>query len=267
MCIPTTSSFTEGSVIAQNKIITKEVLSHYEIDTLKGWRIESTKVLKDYESETKKLSKEEDFTFPLILKPAHLGSSIGVTVVHNITELQKSLLELSHLDSEILIEKYIENFREFNCSVRRVNNKIVASPVEKPISKNEILNFADKYQSGEKSKASGMAGLSREIPAKIESKLSEKIQSLSKKIYKTCRCKGLVRIDFIVTQDNDIYLMEINSIPGSMSYYLWEAEGITFKEQITESIEQAELDYQEKVSKNLSYDTDIVKKFINSANP
>jgi D-alanine-D-alanine ligase len=261
--IPMTSCFSEGSAIAQNKILTKEVLSFYNLPTLPGIGLLSSEILDNSENISKNILTQ-GLNFPLIVKPAHLGSSIGIHVAHNETELEKSLLESANIDTEVLVEDYIENFEELNCSVRTVNNKIISSVIEKPIAKDEILSFADKYQRGNKSKNSGMASLDREIPADISKELAKQIQSLAVKIYKVCRCKGLVRIDFMVTKDNKIFLTEINSIPGSVAFYIWEASGVSFKQQITESLEQAIRDFDERKSKEIVYETDIVEKFVNS---
>jgi D-alanine-D-alanine ligase len=263
MGIPTTSCFSEGSVITQNKVLTKQVLSYYNINTANGIGLFSRDILTNYEMETVKILKKFK-KFPLIIKPAHLGSSIGIKVAHDEIELSKALLEAANLDTEVLVEEFVKNFSEYNCSVRTIENKVVCSLIEKPIAHDEILSFSDKYQKGSKSKSSGMASLDREIPAEISKGLSQKIQKISKNIYEVTRCKGLVRIDFMVTEDQNILLTEINSIPGSMSFYIWEAEGISFQQQITESLEQGVLDFLERKSKDIIYETDIVKQFVNN---
>jgi D-alanine-D-alanine ligase len=159
-----------------------------------------------------------------------------------------------------LIEKFIKNFTEYNVAVRKVNGKIETSEIEKPISSDEILSFADKYQRGGK-KTGGMASLLRELPAKISKTLEKEIKQLAVDVFKAIRGKGMIRIDFMV-QNKNIYVTEVNPIPGSMSFYLWEASGISFKQQITDLIEQSIIDNEERLSKRLEYKTDIIEKFV-----
>ena len=109
-----------------------------------------------------------------------------------------------------------------------------------------------------------MASLQRELPSKIDPVLRGHIVDMAKRAFLACRCKGMVRIDFMVTPDNMTYITEINPIPGSMSFYLWEASGIGFTQQITDLIEQAIVDQVERSTKRLDYPTDIVEKFIKS---
>ncbi len=109
-----------------------------------------------------------------------------------------------------------------------------------------------------------MASLQRELPAKLDAVLRHQIIDIAKKAFIACRCKGMVRIDFMVTPDSTIYITEINPIPGSMSFYLWEAKGIRFTQQITDLIEQAIVDQANRSAKRLDYPTDIVEKFIKS---
>lgn len=257
--IPYTSPNVEASSIAMNKVLTKEVLEQNGIKTVFYDRLFSEDILKNIDNSMKHIPE-----LPVIIKPAHLGSSIGINIAKTAIELKKYLLEAAHVDSEILVEKFINNFEEYNISVRKIRGKIETSEVERPILKDEILSFADKYQRGGK-KSGGMASLSRELPAAITDTLRKKLQALAIIVFKTIRAKGLVRIDFMVSAE-DIYVTEINPIPGSMSYYLWEASGISFQQQITDLIEQAILDHHAELSKNLNYKSDIIEKFINNTN-
>ncbi|EKE06113.1 MAG: hypothetical protein ACD_19C00079G0018 [uncultured bacterium] len=254
-----TSSNVEGSSISMNKVLTKEVLD------IKGIKNVSYVNVFDYEIQLD-VDKTVDnikniLKLPVILKPAHLGSSIGINIAKTDIELKKYLLEVSHIDSEILVEKFMTNFVEYNISARSINGKIEVSEIEKPVSKDEILSFADKYQRGGK-KTGGMASLSRELPAKINSKLKKQIEDNAINAYKAIRAKGLVRIDFMYSNKHILCLTEINPIPGSMAFYLWEASGISFKDQITDLVNEAIVDFTKNKSKRLDYKSDIVEKFI-----
>ncbi len=261
--IPFTSTGSEGSVITMNKQLTKEAVSNVGIETVPGVCIFSRELKTTYEEDAENIIKE--LGLPVIVKPVHLGSSIGIHVAHTEVELQKYLLEASYVDTELLVEKFIPKFVEYNCSVRSIRGELEASPVERPVSKDEILSFADKYERGAKKVGgSGMASLDRELPAKISHELRDKIQSLARTAYVVCRCKGLVRIDFMAAEDGELYLTEINPIPGSLSFYLWEAAGLQFKDQITDVIEQSVLDAEQRKNMELDYKSDIVEKFVKS---
>ena len=256
-----TSPSTESSVIVMNKSLTKTVLEEHGINTVKSISVFSRDVKKDADSAVKDVLKK--IKLPVIIKPVHLGSSIGINIAKKQVELKKYLLEAAHVDREILVEKMLSNFTEYNCAVRKVNGKVETSEIEKPINKDEILSFADKYQRGNK-KQSGMASLNRELPAKIPKSLKTKIENSAKLAFMHTRCKGMVRIDFMYTKSKQLYLTEINPIPGSMSYYLWEASGVTFTQQITDLIEQSFKDFKTKESKKINYESDIVDKFTRS---
>jgi D-alanine-D-alanine ligase len=124
----------------------------------------------------------------------------------------------------------------------------------------QILSFSEKYQKGGK-KSGGMASLTRQLPVKISSETKGKIESYSKTIYKTFKCSGVVRIDYIEHQ-GQIFFNEINPIPGSLSYYLWEAKGIPFKKQLTDLVEESIKNFKEKNSISFVHRTDIIKTFI-----
>lgn len=253
--LPYTSPGVEASAISMNKVITKQVLASYNIPTVPGVSVCDEDIKKDVDKVVINVK------LPVIIKPAHLGSSIGINIAKTIVELKKYLLDAAHYDSEILVEKLITNFNEYNISVRSIGDEIQISEVEKPVSQDEILSFADKYQRGGK-KSGGMASLNRELPAKISKDLEKTLKDLAIEVFKAIRAKGMVRIDFMVS-GKDIYVTEVNPIPGSMSYYLWEASGVSFKEQITDLINQALRDNEKRVSKRLDYKTDIVEKFVN----
>lgn len=261
LSIPYTSTTTESSSICMNKALTKELLEKNGIKTIKWTRVFDYQVNKDVDKTINRIVKDIG-QFPVIIKPVHLGSSIGINIAKNKIELKKYLLESSHLDTEILVEKFVDKFEEFNVSVRQTGEDIEISQIERPISKDMILSFADKYQRGGK-KTGGMASLDRELPAKISKKIKTKIQSIATQAFEVVRAKGMLRIDFMLINET-VYVSEINPIPGSMSFYLWEASGISFKDQITQLILKSIQDFEKQKSKNIKYESDIVEKFVNN---
>ena len=258
--IPFTSSDQESSVLTMNKWLTKKMVREAGIDIVPGINILSSDIKDNLEFWLEKIVRELDV--PVILKPVHLGSSIGIKVAKTKIDIQKFLFEIAFIDREILVEKYLSHFIEYNCAVRRVGGKIEMSEVERPFSSDEILSFADKYERGGK-KSSSMASIKRELPAKIDNNLKDRIQDFAKTAFITCRCKGMVRIDFMQADDGKLYLTEINPIPGSMAFYLWEASGVSFKQQISDLVEEAVIDAEYVKSLRLNYKSDIVEKFVN----
>lgn len=258
--IPFTSSGQEASAITMNKELTRRVAESVKVPMAHGMSVFASEIKKDIAGIALAVTKE--LSLPVIIKPVHLGSSIGLNIAKTEVELQKFLLEAAFIDNEILVEQYLSLAAEYNCAVRAVDGNLEASEIERPVSKDEILSFADKYQRGAKKSGSGMASLSRELPAKIDEALRSEIQNMAKKIFVACSCKGVVRVDFMLTTDKRLYLTEVNPIPGSMAFYLWEASGISFRQQISDLIEQAVRDDAQMQSMDLDYKTDIVEKFI-----
>lgn len=257
--LPFTSSGIEGAVVTMNKALGKEVLSAHNLPVVEGVTVRST----DNITEAKK-HVLSTLTLPVIVKPAHLGSSIGISIAKTEDELERHLMSATQMDSETVVERLLVGFKEYNCSVRMINGVVEASEVESPVAKDEILSFADKYQRGGGKKTGGMASLNRELPARISAELRDRIQSTARAAFQATRCKGMARIDFMYTANDDkLYITEINPIPGSMAFYLWEATGLPFTQQITDLIEQAVADMRSASSKRLDYTSDIIEKFIN----
>lgn len=254
--LPVTSTNVESSALCMNKGLSKILVEKENIPTIAGMSIRGGKIKEGVTKIAEEI--ESKLSLPVILKPVHYGSSIGIKIAKTKVELELALNEGTHLDTEILVEKFLSPIKEYNCSVRVANGKIETSPVEKPFSKDEILSFKDKYESGGGKKTGGMATLDREIPAKIPEETKNQIQNFAKTIYSTLSCSGVVRIDFIMDQEGNVYFNEINPIPGSMSFYLWEASGLTFKEQITDTVEETLNQEKKMVFKN---QTDIIEKF------
>lgn len=255
-----TSTSLESAVICMNKGFAKNEVSKLSVPTVKGISFSTLKISSDIKSVVLEVTK--DLSLPVIIKPVHLGSSIGIKIAESQIELELGLLEAGHLDSEILVEKYLENISELNCSVRTLNGEVITSEIERPIPKDKILSFSEKYEKGGKKYSGGMASLSRELPAKIDENIRKKVIDYSKKVYSACHCKGLVRIDYIVSKEGEIFFNEINPIPGSMAFYLWEVMGIPFKQLLSEIIEEAKLDSVKMKHTNYIHKTEIIKNFI-----
>ncbi len=270
--LPYTSSNVLGSAIGQDKAIMKEALDYEKIPMVPWFYIFSSDIdskIKDFEKKADKIG------YPLIVKPANLGSSIGIGVVHSKEELKDKLKECAQYDDKLVIEKMVQNLKEVNISVMGNINEAKASAIEEVMKNDELLSFKDKYESngGSKGKlgskavkvpngSKGMASTSRVVPAKLKATQEKKIRDYALKAFRALNASGVVRIDFMIDKDDDkVYLNEINSIPGSLAFYLWEAVGVDFKEECNELIDNALKVYREKKKKTRTFDTNILSNY------
>ena len=263
--VPHTAAGQEGAVLAMNKAVTKEVLVAHNVPVL-PW-ISVTKEEFETDRSGIKLRIIETLGMRLIIKPVHLGSSIGIAFANSEIELEQQLLLALQIDSEVLIEPALTEFTEYNIGVRSSENGLQFTPIEEPIRKDAILSFDDKYANGSKKGGGKQAGggmelLDRTIPAKISEELATEIRAQATAVYRACRLSGMLRIDFMYS-DGKLYCTEPNPVPGSLAFYLWEVNGETFQEQITHDLEDAIARHKQRITAQ-PYETDIVEKFIGS---
>ncbi len=174
---------------------------------------------------------ESTLSYPVIVKPANSGSSIGIRAAHSREELEEAVLYAISFTTRIIVEKFVANLKEVNCSVLGDYHNCEASVCEVPVRNGEILSYEDKYMGGgSKGKQSqGMQSTQREIPARLPAETTEFIRKTGCDTFKALSCDGVARIDFIIDQDtNEVCVNEINTIPGSLSFYLWEHSGVDF---------------------------------------
>lgn len=226
-----TLSDVTSSSIAQDKIYTKLILEKENINVINYLGITFDRYSDTLEEEiTTKLK------FPLIIKPARLGSSIGIKTVYDKNSLHEALLEVNKYGSRILIEEKLENFKEYNMAIIKEGSKIITSSIEEVIKTDEILSFKDKYENNQKYSESNR----RIIPAQIPYTLESNIRNMVIKAYNALNMNGVVRIDTLYDTKNDIlYLNEINTVPGSLSFYLFDIGSITFTKLIDILIKNA----------------------------
>jgi len=199
---------------------------------------------------------ESRLAYPVIVKPANSGSSVGVTPAANREELEDALDLAASFSNRIIVEPKVVNLREINCSVLGDYEKAIPSVCEEPISTEQILSYKDKYM-GEGGK--GMGGAKRRLPADLPADQTAWIQELAVKTFHVLDCSGVSRIDFLIdTASDQVYVNEINTIPGSLSYYLWEASGKSFAELTEELIQLALKRKRERDNLVFSYETKIL---------
>ena len=200
---------------------------------------------------------ESQLGYPVIVKPSDLGSSVGIGTATSREELAQRVDTAQTYSSRILVEKLVENLQEINCSVLGDCDECSASILEEPIKSGDILSYEDKYMGGSKG-AKGMQASAKRIPADLPQAETERIQQLATKTFQALSCHGVSRVDVIIDRDTrDIFVNEINTIPGSLSFYLWEASGVTFPDLMDRLVKLALKRKREDSMKTESYDHNI----------
>ena len=254
--VPYTSTGVAGSALGMDKIMMKQFFRGADLPVLPGIGVTRTRYLSEPKSVFEEVEKE--LGYPVFVKPANLGSSIGVSRADDRESLEESLELAFEYDRRVLIEAGLDKPIELNCSVLGYDEEIEASPIEMPINQDEFLDFKDKYLASGGSK--GMASLHRVLPAPIENELRDEIQEMSRKIFRMLDCKGVVRIDYMFDKNaGKLYITEINTIPGSLAFYLWENAGVAYTRLIDRMVGYAEKAHGDKNRANYAYTSDILK--------
>ena len=223
--IPYASSGVLGSAVGMDKIAMKQMLRGAGYPVLDYVWLTRDQLKADREAIVERIERE--IKYPAFVKPAALGSSIGVSKATNREELDKALDLAASYDRRILVEVGINNPVEINCAALGYGEDVRTSVCEMPVPStgDKFLNFFEKYlrNVGTKGESSrGMKSLSRVVPAPIGEELTERIQRMTKEIFKLLDCRGTVRIDFILDENDVLYVNEPNTIPGSLAFYLWQ---------------------------------------------
>ena len=265
--LPVVGPSVLGAALGQDKVVLKQVLEANNIKTPKYvW-------FYDYEYSMNKdeiLNKVETLGYPVIVKPANLGSTIGIGVAHSRNELETKIDEALEYERKIVVEEMIPNLLELNCAVCGNYEYSETSLVAEMKMKHELLTFEDKYLGGGKGK--GMKGSAKtpnsmstsefEVPANIPEEMTNKIYEISKQVFRALNLKGVCRIDYLVNHENgDIYVNEPNTIPGSLAFYLYEPKGKKYKTLTDELIKSAIKDYKNEMRKTSSFTSNILSEY------
>ena len=200
---------------------------------------------------------EKKLGYPVIVKPANLGSSVGIGRAHGREDLIDKINTAEQYSSRIIVEHMVDNLQEINCSVLGDCDDYQTSVLEEPIKSGEILSYTDKYMGGSKGKT-GMQSAQKRIPADLPESETALIKDLAGKTFAVLSCHGVSRVDMIIDRDNrNIYVNEINTIPGSLSFYLWEASGIKFDKLMERLVSLALKRKRDESTKTVSYDQNI----------
>jgi len=250
-----------ASSIGMDKIMMRRILKEQNIPSLDYVAFYSLEYIKNENKYIQEI--EEKLTYPVIVKAGNLGSSVGIKKAKNTEDLKDAIEFAMEFSDRVMVENAITKLKEVNCSVMGDMIEATASICEEPIGSDEILSYTDKYVGNSKtkggSKSQGMATLQRKVPAEITEEQAQKIQEIAVKTFKLLGCNGVSRIDFMIDlNDNSIYVNEINTIPGALSYYLWEATGKTFEKELDELVELAFKRNRERQNRTYSYDQNIL---------
>ena len=255
--VPFVGCDVTASAIGMDKFVMKTVLKEYYVPVLDA----ALYVLADYADMEGLMDKiEAKFGYPVIIKPVNLGSSVGISVAKTRVELANSIDDAFRYSTKILVEHAISSLREINCAVLGDENEAIASECEEPLHTKDILSYEDKYVSNAKGSGSkGMASVARKIPADLSPEKREEVRDLAVRSFKALGCNGVARIDFMIDEETGkLYFNEINTIPGSLAFYLWEPIGIPYKELLDRMIQLAFKRRRTEESLTFTFDTNIL---------
>lgn len=253
--IPYAGCNTLSSANGMDKITMKMILQACDIPVVdyvwftdKQWFSQRDALIEEIESK---------LGYPVIVKPANLGSSVGIGRAVNREQLIEKIDGAEIYSTRIIVEHMVEELQEINCSVLGDCDEYRTSVCEEPIKSGEILSYEDKYMGGSKG-AKGMQASQKRIPAELPDEVTKRIQFLAGETFRVLSCHGVSRVDVIIDRSNsNIYVNEINTIPGSLSFYLWEATGIPFDKLMDTLVDLALKRKRESGMKTVSYDHNI----------
>ncbi|MGI6169772.1 MAG: D-alanine--D-alanine ligase family protein [Christensenellales bacterium] len=255
--IPYANPGVVGSAAGMDKIVMKSVFRGNGFPILDYCYFTRDQWLEDENAMVQLV--ESKLCYPVFVKPANLGSSIGIGKATDTRSLKDAVEVAICYDKRVLVENGVGDLMEINCSSLSVKGKVAASVCEQPVNWKDFLDFEGKYLSGGKTK--GMQSLNRIVPAPISQELTQEIQEMTKQIALAMDCKGVTRIDYIFDRSAEkIYVNEINTIPGSFAFYLWEKMGISFPELIDHLVEDAEYARQQSMRNNYAYDSNLLNQ-------
>ena len=228
---------------------------------------------------------EKEVGYPAFVKPANLGSSIGISKARDRARLEAAIDTAASFDRRILVEVGVDKPEEVNCAAVGYGSDVTVSLCEMPVSWEEFLTFDDKYMRGGKGgkgakggagygmkggakggSKGGMQSLARKLPAPIPDEMTRQIQDMTARIFRVMDLKGVVRVDYIIDPaKGKVYVNEVNTIPGSLAFYLFEPMGISYRQLLDKMVESALAAYHERQASTFSYGSAILSKVAGGA--
>ncbi|MBS7263399.1 MAG: D-alanine--D-alanine ligase [Eubacteriales bacterium] len=267
--VPLASSGVLGGSVGMDKILMKAAFRGAGLPVLDYVYFDRGEFAADPERILDRI--EAAVPYPVFIKPANLGSSIGISKAHDRSELRHAVEVASYYDRRILAERGVNELMEVNCSAVGYGSEVDTSVCEQPVTWEEFLSFDDKYIGGGKNAPvkggksggkGGMTNLSRIIPAPIGDELTARVRAMTAKAFRLLDCRGVVRIDYIIDKaDGSLYINEINTIPGSFAFYLWEPLGVRYSDLIDRIVDCGLKAYADSRANQYSYDSKVLKSY------
>ncbi|MBC7872117.1 MAG: D-alanine--D-alanine ligase, partial [Chitinophagaceae bacterium] len=243
-----------ASAVANDKALTKDVLRQNNIPVIESVVFTRADWQENREGILQRILA--NFTFPVFIKPATLGSSIGVGRAENESILKQSIDLASNFDRRILVERAVVGGMEINCAVMGYGNAVEASVLEQPVSWDQFLTYEEKYMRG----GEGMKSAERIIPAPISAELTVQIQQYAIDAFKAIDGRGTARMDFLIHPDSgEVYLNEINTMPGSLAFYLWQETGLSARDVVDKLVKLAQDAAADKRGNTYDYQTSLIE--------
>ncbi|MFA5318569.1 MAG: D-alanine--D-alanine ligase family protein [Patescibacteria group bacterium] len=254
--IPYVGCDVASSAITMDKVLTKEFYLAHNIKTTKFISFSAH----DFASAKEKiLQKISELKYPLFIKPARLGSSIGIAKAKNQQELEQGIEVSLHYENKILVEEGVEDLMDVTCAVLG-NENPRASVLQESLFNEDLFSYEDKYLE-EGGAQLGNAEDKLKIPARLDQNITKQTQELAVKIYKLFGCSGISRVDFLYDKKaNIMYANEINTLPGTLYHHLWQKSGVEFEELLKELINLAQEKYTDKQKLTSSFESEILKQ-------
>lgn len=261
--VPFVGCGMDASVLAMDKVLAKQVadangipVSKYEYLLSDTFARKSSEILQEL---------EKTLSYPVFVKPAHLGSSIGISRAINRQELQNAIEVATHYDDKVIIEEEVSNLIEVTLPIMG-NSVAKTALLERPMTKPEdFFDFETKYmqggKGGKKGGAKGAQGYS-ELPAKLSDELYEKAESVGKAVYKSLGCTGTARVDMLIdSKTGVVYFNEVNPLPGGLYEHNWRAAGVSSVDLVSTLVQLAEERWQSEQQKNTVFNTNYLQQF------
>lgn len=265
--LPYTGPDVTSSAIGMDKWASKAMFKLHGVPCVEGVKVTQSQYFTDPEAAVQTIEKAVGY--PAIIKPYNLGSSVGIHKCRDRASLLEGLEDAFLYSQAVLAERAVQNLREINCAVLGDSEEARASVCEEPLNATDILTYADKYQSGGKTGktgaksgggSKGMQSLARVVPADLSPEMTEKVQQLAIDAFRAIGACGCSRIDFLLdNQTGELFANEINTIPGSLAFYLWEKSGLTFTQLMDEMIRLALKRQRQQSLLHRSFETNLLQ--------
>ena len=264
--LPYTGPDVTSSAIGMDKWASKAMFKLHGVPCVDGLKIRQSEYFTDPEATALRIEKAVGY--PAIIKPYNLGSSVGIHKCRDRASLLEGLEDAFLYSQAVLAERAVQNLREINCAVLGDDDEARASVCEEPLNATDILTYADKYQSGGKSAkggsksggSEGMRSLARVVPADLPEETTRRVQELAVQAFRAIGACGCSRIDFLMdNQTGELFANEINTIPGSLAFYLWEKTDLPFPALMDELVRLALKRQRQKGLLHTSFETNLLQ--------